>query len=239
MPIGVSLGHEFGWRSPFLLVAILTILLIISVYLFFGEIKTAPPISLKEQVKVLRNKKILFGQLTTFFFLAAHFTLYGYLTPFVKTTMGFDGTLITIVYFVYGAAAVTGGGIGGYSTDKFGSRPTLLATIVLLAVCLLIMPYVSSIVFWIVLVVWGILSWTITLAIQDHLIRLSPETADIQQSLNNAALHLGIAFGTLVGSIVVDKLSIMKNSHVGVLFAVITLIVASISLKTEYELAND
>src|SRR5699024_558375 len=130
LPIGVSLGHAYGWRSPFILVAILTLVLVVGVYLFFGKVPTKPPMSLKKQLDSLKNKKVLFGQLTTFFFLAGHFTLYGYLTPFVKTTMGFDGTWITIVYFVYGAAAVTGGGLGGIAADKFGVRRTLLTTIV-------------------------------------------------------------------------------------------------------------
>src|SRR5699024_9464529 len=97
LPIGVSLGHAFGWRSPFMLVALLTLVLMAGVFLFFGKVPSQPPLSLKEQFLALNDKKVLFGHLTMFFFMAGHFTLYGYLTPFVKTTMGFDGTWITIV----------------------------------------------------------------------------------------------------------------------------------------------
>jgi len=235
LPIGVSLGHAFGWQSPFILVAILTILLVIGVYLFFGNIHTQAPMSIKKQLKTLQDKKVIFGQLTTFFFLAGHFTLYGYLTPFVKSTLEFDGSWITIVYFVYGAAAVTGGGLGGIAADNFGIRRTLLTVIVLLGVCLFIMPYTSFIFFWIVLVIWGVLSWAITPPIQSHLIQLAPDTADIQQSLNNAALHLGIAFGTFVGSIVADRWSVVQNASVGVLFVVLALISAFVSLQRKRE----
>src|SRR5690625_2699532 len=35
LPIGVSLGHTFGWRSPFIVVALLTIILAISVKFLF------------------------------------------------------------------------------------------------------------------------------------------------------------------------------------------------------------
>jgi len=235
LPIGVSLGHAFGWQSPFILVAILTILLVIGVYLFFGNIHTQAPMSIKKQLKTLQDKKVIFGQLTTFFFLAGHFTLYGYLTPFVKSTLEFDGSWITIVYFVYGAAAVTGGGLGGIAADNFGIRRTLLTVIVLLGVCLFIMPYTSFIFFWIVLVIWGVLSWAITPPIQSHLIQLAPDTADIQQSLNNAALHLGIAFGTFVGSIVADRWSVVQNASVGVLFVMLALISAFVSLQRQRE----
>ena len=224
LPIGVILGHAFGWRSPFILISILTVILIVGVQLFLGQVTSKPPLSLKEQLVALNDKRVLFGHMTTFFFLAGHFTLYGYLTPFVKTTMGFDGTWITIVYFVYGIAAVTGGGIGGFSADRFGIKRTLLTVIVLLGVCLLIMPYTSLMFFWFVLVIWGVLSWAITPPIQSHLIQLSPETSDIQQSLNNSALHFGIAFGTFIGSIVADQLSVEQNAHFGTLFAVLALV---------------
>lgn len=102
LPIGVSMGHAFGWRSPFILISILTILLLICVSLFFGKIHTDPPVPLKQQLHALKDKKVISAHLTTFFFLAGHFTLYGYLTPFVITTMGFGGTLITIVIFYMG-----------------------------------------------------------------------------------------------------------------------------------------
>lgn len=231
LPIGVSMGHTFGWRSPFILVTILTLLLIGSVSIFFGRISTNPPVSFKEQFQALKNKKIFTAHLTTFFFLAGHFTLYGYLTPFVITKMGFDGTWITIVYFVYGLAAVTGGGIAGMAADKFGVRKTLLSVIGLLIVCLLIIPYTPFLLFWFFLVIWGILSWSITPSIQSHLVQLAPETSDIQQSLNNACLHLGIALGTSIGSVIIDRFSVEFNALFGVLFVVMALGTAFVTLQ--------
>jgi len=231
LPIGVSLGHAFGWRSPFILVAILTIVLAISVLIFFGNVPLKETLTLREQVETLKNKRILFGHLTTFFFLAGHFTLYGYLTPFVQETYGFAGTLITIVYFVYGLAAVAGGGLAGFTADHFGVRQTLLTTIILLGVSLLIISYQSLVIFWPILVLWGILSWAITPPVQTHLINLAKETADIQQSLNNAALHLGIAFGTFVGSIIIDNFSVVINPFIGIIFVGLSFFSARYSLQ--------
>lgn len=231
LPLGVSLGHAFGWRSPFIVVSALTLILAAGVAVFFGKAAANSPASLKEQWRALRDKKVFFGQMTTFFFLAGHFTLYGYLTPFVIATKGFDSAWITTVYFVYGAAAVTGGGLAGLSADKFGVRPTLLTAVVLLGVCLLLIPHAPLALFWIVLVIWGVLSWSITPPIQSHLVQLSPETADIQQSLNNMALHLGIALGTMVGSFVVDHWSIAYNPLVGAVFVAAALGSALISLQ--------
>lgn len=237
LPIGVSMGQAFGWRSPFILIAILTIILMIGVWVYFGKVKTNPPIPFKQQIKALQDKKVFFAHLTTFFFMAGHFTLYGFLTPFVIATMGFEGMMITVVYFVYGAAAVCGGGLAGIAADKFGTRQTLLAVIVLLIACLLIIPHTTAVLFWFLLIIWGIISWSITPPIQTHLVQLAPETSDIQQSLNNAALHLGIALGTFVGSFVVDQLSVEQNAIIGASFVIVSLGTALVSLKKERERA--
>lgn len=240
LPIGVSLGHAYGWRSPFILVTLLALLLAVGVSAFFGKIPTVPPAPLKRQLSALRDKRVLFGQLTTFFFLAGHLTLYGYLTPFVIFTMAFGGSLVTLVYFIYGAAAVTGGGLAGVFSDKFGARRTLLTAIVLLCVCLLTIPYTTGVpaLFWIVLVIWGLLSWAITPPIQSHLVQLSPETADIQQSLNTAVLHLGIAFGAWVGSVVIELSSVERNAPVGALLILISLGTALVSFQRRHEAAR-
>jgi len=230
LPIGVSLGHAFGWRSPFILVTILTVLLILGVFLFFGKVIQKETLTLKDQIGTLKNRRVFFGHLTTFFFLAGHFTLYGYLTPYVQEAFGFAGTLITTVYFIYGLAAVTGGGLAGYSADRFGVRQTLLISIVLLGVSLFLIPFSAGVFFWMILVIWGILSWAITPPVQTHLIEIARETADIQQSLNNAALHFGIAFGTFVGSFVIDHFTVFVNPFVGIIFVALSFISAKISL---------
>lgn len=225
LPIGVSMGHAYGWRSPFILVAVLATLLIGAVSAFFGNVPTNRPVPLKGQLHAVRDKKVLLAHLTTFFFLAGHFTLYGYLTPFVIFTMAFSGSLVTLVYFAYGTAAVTGGGLAGVSADKFGPRRTLLIVIVALCACLLVIPHTTGVpaFFWVVLILWGVLSWSITPAIQTHLVQLSPETADIQQGLNTTALHLGIAFGTLLGSVVIDRFSVETNAVVGAFLIAVSL----------------
>jgi MFS transporter, DHA1 family, purine base/nucleoside efflux pump len=220
VPIGLMLGNSFGWRAPFILITILTVLSIIGVYFFMDRIAPKPSIPIKEQLRTLKNHKVLFAQLTSFLFLAGHLTLYGYLTPFLKTTLGLNGTWVSIVYLIFGVAAVAGGGVGGILADKFGTKPTILSVIVFFALSIFAIPYTTFAlpVFLVVMVIWSMLSWAITPAMQSYLIESSPESSDIQQSLNNSALHFGIAFGSLIGGIVIEKSSVELNPTVGGLF---------------------
>lgn len=232
VPIGVVLGHAFGWRSPFILIAVLSIMLMVGVHYFMGKVEAKPFVPLRQQFATWRNRRILFAQLTTFFFLAGHFTLYAFLTPFAKETMGFNETWITITYFMFGMAAVTGGGIGGLLADRFGSRKSLIAVIILFAASLFILPYTTYAVplFLIMLIIWGVMNWAITPTVQSYLIQVSPETSDIQQSLNNSALHFGIAFGTFIGSIVIEQTSVEHNPTIGGLLVLVSLLTALIAL---------
>jgi len=233
LPIGVFLGNMIDWRAPFVLTAVLTILLLIGANMTLQKVKPSQVVTLKEQLATLKNKQILFAHATTFFFLAGHFTFYGYLTPYAKSILNFDGMTISILYLLYGIAAVSGGGLAGITSDRFGIKKTLLASVFVLAVSLFLIPFTTNVLifFWILLIVWGVVSWGITPPIQSHLFEIAPETSDIQQSLNNAALQLGIAFGTLFGSFVIETRSISETAHFGIIFVVLSFVAAIITMQ--------
>lgn len=232
VPIGLMLGNNFGWRAPFILISVLTLVLIASIYFLMTKIQPQPSIPLREQIATLKNSKILFAQLTMFFFLAGHMVLYAYFTPFLKTTLGLDGTWVSIIYLIFGIAAVAGGGIGGVLADRFGSQKVILCVIVIFALSLFTIPHTTFAfpLFIIIMIIWGSASWAITPALQSYLIETSPETAAIQQSLNNSALHFGIAFGSLIGGIVIERTSVVHNATFGGLFVIVALAAATYSM---------
>ncbi|MGM8211251.1 MFS transporter [Virgibacillus sp. W0430] len=238
VPIGLMLGNTFGWRAPFALICSLTLLMIIFVYFFMKPIESTKAIPLKEQIATLKERKIFFTQLTTFLFLAGHITLYAYFTPFLKQIVGVEDTWISFIYLLFGISAVAGGGIGGTVTDRFGPKRIMIFVITLFAVTMFIIPYTTFALplFFIVMVVWGTLSWAITPAVQSYLIAASPKTAAIQQSLNNSALHFGIAFGSVAGGFAIERVSVAHNATIGSLFVLLALGSAFVAIRKK--LAN-
>ncbi|WHY92354.1 MFS transporter [Neobacillus cucumis] len=232
VPIGLVIGNHFGWRSPFLFIAVLTLISMAGVYAFLNKIEPKPMISLKQQLQTLKNSKTLSAQLTSVLFLTGHLTLYAYLTPFLKTTLHLDATWVSIFYFIFGISAVFGGGFGGWLADKWGSKKSILTIVTVFAVALFVLPNVtfSSTLFVIVMMVWSALSWAITPAQQNYLIETAPETSDIQQSLNNSALHIGIALGSVIGGMVINQYSVQANASVGGVFIIFALLCAIFSI---------
>ncbi|MCA1024051.1 MFS transporter [Halobacillus litoralis] len=237
VPIGLTIGNAFGWRAPFLLISILTLLSMGAVMLLLERVAPKPVLSVKKQLQTLKNKKIWSAQLTSFLFLTGHLTLYAYLTPYLKTVMGMNGTWVSVIYFVFGTAAVIGGGIGGVLSDKFGSERSILGIILVFAAAIFTIPFTTSVlpVFLVVLVVWSALSWAVTPAQQNYLISSAPESADIQQSLNNSALHFGIAFGSLIGGFVIEQASVSLNPTIGGFFILAALVTAAFSITRKTE----
>ncbi|MBN8208110.1 MFS transporter [Bacillus sp. NTK071] len=235
VPIGLMLGNTFGWRAPFVLIIVLTLLSMAGVYFFMERIQPKPAIPIKKQLQTLKDNRIFTAQLTSFLFLTGHLALYGYLTPFLKSTLGLDGNWVSIVYLIFGFAAVAGGGLGGIASDRFGTRPTIIISIMLFGVSMFVIPYTtfSFPLFIIVMVIWSMISWGITPAQQSYLIELAPETSDIQQSLNNSALHLGIALGSSVGAFVIDKGTVEMNATVGGMFIILALATAVFSMTRD------
>lgn len=225
VPIGLIIGHSFGWRAPFFLIGILTIILILSIYFFMSPIQPQPSLPIKKQLATLKSSKILSAHLTIFLFLTGHMTLYAYFTPFLKTTMGLNPSWISIVYLIFGVSAVMGGGIGGILSDKFGATPVLITVITGFAISMFSIPYVTFAlpIFLIIIIVWGMMNWTITPALQSYLIQTAPESAAVHQSLNNSFLHFGIAFGSFIGSLVIEQGHVEQNATVGGFFVVLAL----------------
>lgn len=234
LPIGLILGNAFGWKAPFVLIIFLTVLSIVSVYFFLDKVEPKPSVSLGKQLKTLKSRKVFFAQATTFLFLGGHTVLYSYFTPFLKSVVGLEGMMISLAYLIFGIAAVTGGGLGGIMGDRIGTKQTILIVAVTLCCAIFSIQYTifSYVVFFIVMIIWGMMSWAMSPPMQSYLIEISPETSDIQQSLNNSSLHFGIAVGSLIGGIVIENFSVGFNAIIGGILVLLSIGTALISMSS-------
>ncbi len=238
VPIGIIITNYFGWRTVFLGIALLTIGAMLLVFKYIDPMPSEQDIPLSTQIKALGNIKIGGAHLATMFMLAGHYTFYAYFTPFLETTLHLSQNWISITYFIFGIAAVSGGALGGTFADKFGVQKTILFVIGSFAVMLFILPYVtfSFPLFIIVMIIWGALSWGLAPPQQEYIIQTDAETAGIHQSFNNSALQIGIALGSAIGGLVLDKTdSVTAPAHVGSIVVIVAFICAIFSFSIRQE----
>lgn len=168
VPLGLVLGNAYGWRAPFVLISVLTVIAIACISLFLTKVPPTSVLSIREQIATLKDKKIVSAQLTSFLFLTGHLTLYAYLTPFLKDVMHVEADWISVFYFIFGIAAVLGGGLGGLLADKWGSKKSIISIIIVFACAIFILPMMtfSFPLFIIMMGIWSMLSWAISPAQQ-------------------------------------------------------------------------
>src|SRR5699024_10905174 len=108
---------------------------------------------------------------------------------------------------------------------KFRAKHIMISVISIFAITLFVLPLSPKWLplFFILLIIWGMMSWSITPALQTYLIKITPETSAIQQSINNSALHFGIAFGSFIGSIIVERSGVIYTPIAGGIFLLIAL----------------
>ncbi len=207
VPLGVLISDYIGWRFLFLLIALLSLLVFVVMSFTLERIQPEQVVSLRTQLTSLKNIKIMSAHFVTCLVLAGHYTLYAYFTPFLETMMNIGGTSISTAYFIFGVAAVSGGMVGGFLSDRIGTTKSILLVVSLFAFVMFILPFATFnlYVFTFVLIFWGVLSWGISPPQQSYLIQSAPETANIQQSVNLTFLQLGIAAGSAFGGIVFER----------------------------------
>lgn len=233
VPLGMALGNTYGWRAPFWLIAGLSLLAMLCLGKWLQPVQTPPVIPLRVQLASLKDSKIVSAQLISMFMLTGHLTLYAYFTPFLQTTMHLNAGWLSFVYLLFGLAAVAGGGIGGWIADKWGPTRAMLLIISSFAVIMASLPFTTAslYVFLVAMVLWSGLSWAISPAQQNYLIQSAPGTSDIQLGLNTSVLHMGIAMGSAIGGVVVEKASVQYNAWVGAVFILLSLACAIYSIS--------
>lgn len=233
IPAGVLIGNAFGWRVLFLIIALLTVVSMIIMHLFMERIPTEHVVPMREQLKSLKNVKVISAHLVTTLTLAGHYTLYAYFTPFLENLMGLNASWVSVAYFVFGLAAVSGGFIGGSLADRFGTAKSILIVVGVFIAVMFLLPFSihSVYMFAPLLIIWGILSWALSPPMQSYLIENAPESGSIQQSFNFSALQVGIALGSALGGVVIENSeSVATNAWVGGTFVIVAFVCGVFSI---------
>jgi DHA1 family purine base/nucleoside efflux pump-like MFS transporter len=152
--------------------------------------------------------------------------------------MGLSTNMISIVLLIFGIAGITGGWIGGWSSDKFGGPRTILIFLVLFAISLFVLPYATGSMtsLLIVVILYGVMVWALSPAVQNYLAKSSPESSDIQLGLNTSFLHLGVALGSGFGGLLINHYPVITNTRVAGIMVVLAFISAVYSVtKTRKE----
>ena len=203
VPFGAVIGHAFGWRSTFWIIAGISAVatLLIALTLPKVEDDNTTPIPWRDQLRVLVRHQISLSYAALFMLLIGLLAFVTYQVPFLIEQTGVLESNTPAFLFAYGAGAVVGIFVGGRLAD-WKLMPSLLGSIaaytVLSAVILLVMG--SPVGMFIAMLSMGIAVCIFQVQPQARIVANSAGAPTLAATFIATAFNLGYAAGALAGA---------------------------------------
>lgn len=210
VPIGRLIAEAAGWRSVFILLAILAAISAILVRLALPPLEGRAGVRLRDQLGLLRDTRVLTGLSITLLWLGGYSIAYTYLTPYLSGPVAASSLAVTLILFVFGLASLVGTHLGGRHADKRGHFHALATGKTIHVIILIAIPLMSGSV-WITaaaIVVWSLSAWSSAAPQQMRISDIEPSSADTLIGLNQSTMQLGIAAGAGIGGALIPAVGL-------------------------------
>ncbi|MCY7452092.1 MFS transporter [Bacillus altitudinis] len=214
VPIGTFLSSMIGWKALFAAIGVITLIPLIVVYRRIPSMKEQEPVTLRMQLSILKDKRILLAVAVTLFYVGGYSTLFTYLTPFLQASANLNITEISGILLLAGICSFLGSSLGGMAADKKGPIFTIFSGIILQIMMLMLLAFVTGnlVIMVAVIMIWMIATWSTSPAQQLYLVTLVPKSPDIALSVNTSFIQFGFALGSGLGGIVLNGTSVLNLS---------------------------
>ncbi|MCS5732719.1 MFS transporter [Herbiconiux daphne] len=235
VPFGTYLGQTFGWRSAYLLVAVIFALTLVAIVV-------AVPFRPGDPTATMRNELSAFTRLQVWLTLALGsigfggvFAVYTYVAPVVTDVTGLGEGFVPWVLVVFGIGMTIGNFVSGWLTDRSVKR-SLIINIVGLGLSVLAFGLTAQTEVGLVVSVFfvGAFAGSCSPAIQTRLMDVSHNAQSIAAALNHSSLNIGNSLGAFLGGIVIAAgFGYLSPAFVGVGLAALGFVVLSISFAID------
>ncbi|MFD3208001.1 MFS transporter [Pseudomonas sp. LS_2] len=225
VPLGTWLGTVIGWRSAFVLMSALTLVLIVWV---LAKVPDYPGQAGHERLplrKVFTTPGVRPVLGVVIAWMLAHNLLYTYIAPFV--VQAGLATQVDLVLLTFGVAALIAIGITGRLVDHH-LRATVLGSLAVFAMVALLFVWLARVpaAIYIGVAVWGLTFGGAATLLQTALADTAGEGADVALSMNVVAWNSAIAGGGLLGGVLPEAWGVMSFPPALVLVVVVGFVIA-------------
>ena len=257
VPMGTWIGTQFGWRSTFWAVALVTALAAVLVAVTTrsdakptGPGETGPgeagsPTSteaaprlrtlLRAEVAAFKGPRIWLALGTTALFQASVFASFSYFSPLLTQVAGLSADLVPAVLAAFGVGAFVGVVVGGRLADRniFGNIVGSLTALALsLGALWLVADHAILAVIMIVLV--GASGFSIAGALNARVFQIATQAPTLAASVNTSAFNVGNALGPAVGAwVIAAGFGFPATVVAAIVLALAALVVVAVAIRVE------
>ncbi len=233
VPLGRIIAASYDWKLIFAGIGLLSLLGVVAIAKAIRETEGEAPVPFRSQLALLRSPRIALALSVTFFWIFGYSIMYTYISPFLLSITGMSERAVSVGLFAFGIASLIGSKLGGFSSDKWGIRRTLLGGMLLHAAVLLLLSVFShsAAMMFPLLMLWAFAAWSSGPTQQYYLLTLAPGASGIMLSLNSSMLQLAMAGGAGIGGAIVSGVSLWSISWLGALAVAAAAVLAAASFR--------
>jgi DHA1 family inner membrane transport protein len=232
VPLTTVLGQALGWRSAFVVVAVIGLATIVALQRWLPLVAADENASMARELGALRRPQVWFALVTGMIGFGGMFALYSYISPTMTHVTGLSEGAIPWVLAAFGAGMTAGILLGGRLIDRSVSGTicgALVASALALTGFALTAGHAASAIAFVFLV--GLTAQVLGPALQVRLMDASPDAPSLAASSTHSALNIGNATGAWLGGLVIAAgWGYLATAWVGVGLSLAGLVVALASI---------
>lgn len=239
--IGTLLSDAFGIESAF--VAVEAVALLVTVLLLISVPRsgsTDVSSSVREQLVILKDRRIILVLVMKAFGMAATYVFYVYVTPILEDSVGLSVWMVSLVLFFYGGATIVSNLGSGSLAQRYGlgKLPLMFALqAVVLALLGISLASGNTVLCIINVVLTGVFIYHMNAPLQSYLLQVSakdyPRALTLASAVMPTSSDIGIATGSFMGGVVATNLGFAWSGPVGAVLAVVSVVAAFMILQPE------
>lgn len=231
IPAGTVLGSIIGWRATFLLMAGLSGIGAIMVWMVLPAGLRVVPLQLSSWLRVLGDLRLMTVLAVTMFAMSGQFVLFTYISPILSGVYGLDPQHIALLLMFGGVAGVLGSMAAARFAATLGQERCIFWALVMLAagVALVWIGWGDIRAFIPAMLMWQFGGFPANSLQQGRLVSLAPPLASATVALNTSFVYLGQSVGSATGGLLVTNGPTPDQALAAVAFIIVSIALSHIA----------
>lgn len=235
IPLGTLASDAIGWRGAFALLAALSLVIALLIYISLPAVRAPRPVAMADQARILKRPFFVANVVLSVLIFTAMFAGYTYLAEMLETSAGIEPARVGWWLMGFGAVGLFGNWLGGLWVDKKPLATTAIFSVVLALGMVATMAFAGAgLWFAAALAVWGIANTALYPICQIRVMNAASGAQALAGTLNVSAANGGIALGAMIGGLGISAWGVGNIGYVSGVIAVFaalaTPLVATLSL---------